>query len=313
MANLMVFSGNGNPELAREVARYLGLPMGNALVDQFSDGEINIEIRENVRGRDVFIIQPTSAPTHKNLMELILMVDALRRASASRVTAVLPYFGYGRQDRRVRSARVPISARVVADMINNAGVSRVLTVDLHAEQIQGFFECPVDNVYGAPVLVADIERQNYDSLLVVSPDIGGVVRARAIAKQLNTDLAIIDKRRPEANQAQVMNVIGEVEGRTCLLVDDIVDTAGTLCKAADALKEHGAARVVAYCTHAVLSGPAIDNIQASALDTLAVTNSIPLGDRARECPRIRQLSISAMLGEAIRRVSNEESISAMFD
>lgn len=313
MANLMVFSGNGNPELAREVARYLGLPMGNALVGQFSDGEINIEIRENVRGRDVFIIQPTSAPTHKNLMELILMVDALRRASASRVTAVLPYFGYGRQDRRVRSARVPISARVVADMINNAGVSRVLTVDLHAEQIQGFFECPVDNVYGAPVLVADIERQNYDSLLVVSPDIGGVVRARAIAKQLNTDLAIIDKRRPEANQAQVMNVIGEVEGRTCLLVDDIVDTAGTLCKAADALKEHGAARVVAYCTHAVLSGPAIDNIQASALDTLAVTNSIPLAERARKCPRIRQLSISAMLGEAIRRVSNEESISAMFD
>ncbi len=313
MANLMVFSGNGNPELAREVARYLGLPMGNALVAQFSDGEINIEIRENVRGRDVFIIQPTCAPTHKNLMELILMVDALRRASASRVTAVLPYFGYGRQDRRVRSARVPISARVVADMINNAGVSRVLTVDLHAEQIQGFFECPVDNVYGAPVLVADIERQNYDNLLVVSPDIGGVVRARAIAKQLNTDLAIIDKRRPEANQAQVMNIIGEVEGRTCLLVDDIVDTAGTLCKAADALKEHGAARVIAYSTHAVLSGPAIDNIQASALDNLVVTNSIPLSEPARNCPRIRQLSISAMLGEAIRRVSNEESISAMFD
>ncbi|MFZ5654893.1 MAG: ribose-phosphate pyrophosphokinase [Pseudomonadota bacterium] len=313
MANLMVFSGNGNPELAREIARYLGLPMGNALVSQFSDGEINIEIRENVRGRDVFIIQPTCAPTHKNLMELVLMVDALRRASASRVTAVLPYFGYGRQDRRVRSARVPISARVVADMIDNAGVSRVLTVDLHAEQIQGFFECPVDNVYGAPVLVADIERQNYANLLVVSPDIGGVVRARAIAKLLNTDLAIIDKRRPEANLAQVMNVIGEVEDRTCLLVDDIVDTAGTLCKAADALKEHGAAQVIAYCTHAVLSGPAIDNIEASALDALVVTNSIPLSERARDCPRIRQLSISAMLGEAIRRVSNEESISAMFD
>ncbi len=313
MANLMVFSGNGNPELAQEIARYLGLPIGNALVAQFSDGEINIEIRENVRGRDVFIIQPTCAPTHKNLMELLLMVDALRRASASRITAVLPYFGYGRQDRRVRSARVPISARVVADMIDNAGVSRVLTVDLHSEQIQGFFECPVDNVYGAPVLVADIERQHYKNLLVVSPDIGGVVRARAIAKVLNTELAIIDKRRPEANQAQVMNIIGEVEGRTCLLVDDIVDTAGTLCKAADALKEHGAARVVAYCTHAVLSGPAIDNLEASALDTLVVTNSIPLTERARNSGRIRQLSLSGMLGEAIRRVSNEESISAMFD
>ncbi|GMU45607.1 MAG: ribose-phosphate pyrophosphokinase [Pseudomonadales bacterium] len=313
MANLMVFSGNGNPELAQEIARYLGLPIGNALVSQFSDGEINIEIRENVRGRDVFIIQPTCAPTHKNLMELLLMVDALRRSSASRITAVLPYFGYGRQDRRVRSARVPISARVVADMIDGAGVSRVLTVDLHSEQIQGFFECPVDNVYGAPVLVADIERQNYADLLVVSPDIGGVVRARAIAKLLNTELAIIDKRRPEANQAQVMNVIGEVEGRTCLLVDDIVDTAGTLCKAADALKEHGAARVIAYCTHAVLSGPAIDNLEASSLDTLVVTNSIPLSGRARNCPRIRQLSLSGMLGEAIRRVSNEESVSAMFD
>ena len=275
MANLMVFSGNGNPELAREISRYLGLPLGNALVAQFSDGEINIEIRENVRGRDVFIIQPTCAPTHRNLMELVFMVDALRRASASRVTAVLPYFGYARQDRRVRSARVPISARVVADMINNAGVSRVLTVDLHAEQIQGFFECPVDNVYGAPVLVADIERQNYANLLVVSPDIGGVVRARAIANQLNTELAIIDKRRPEANQTQVMNVIGEVEGRTCLLVDDIVDTAGTLCKAAEALKEHGATKVVAYCTHPVLSGPAIDNLNASVLDELVVTNSIP--------------------------------------
>lgn len=313
MANLMVFSGNGNPELAREIARYLGLRIGDALVAQFSDGEINIEIRENVRGRDVFIIQPTCSPTHRNLMELLLMVDSLRRASAARITAVLPYFGYGRQDRRVRSARVPISARVVADMIDNAGVSRVLTVDLHSEQIQGFFECPVDNVYGAPVLVADIERQNYENLLVVSPDIGGVVRARAIAKMLNTDLAIIDKRRPEANQAQVMNVIGEVEGRTCLLVDDIVDTAGTLCKAADALKENGASRVLAYCTHAVLSGSAIENVEASSLDTLVVTNSIPLTRQATQCPQIRQLSLSHMLGEAIRRVSNEESISAMFD
>ena len=312
MANLMIFSGNANPELTAEIARNLGLPVGNATVSQFSDGEINIEICENVRGRDVFIIQPTCSPTHKNLMELVFMVDALRRASATRITAVLPYFGYGRQDRRVRSARVPISAKVVADMLNHIGVNRVLTVDLHAEQIQGFFNCAVDNVYGTPVLLADIHRQNYDDLLVVSPDIGGVVRARAVAKELNTELAIIDKRRPEANQAQVMNIIGDVEGRTCLLVDDIVDTAGTLCKAAEALKEAGAKKVVAYCTHPVLSGPAIDNLNNSQMDTLVVTNSIPLSEKARQCDRIRQLSIGAMLGEAIRRVSNEESISAMF-
>ena len=312
MANLMIFSGNANPELTAEIARNLGLPVGNATVSQFSDGEINIEICENVRGRDVFIIQPTCSPTHKNLMELVFMVDALRRASATRITAVLPYFGYGRQDRRVRSARVPISAKVVADMLNHIGVNRVLTVDLHAEQIQGFFNCAVDNVYGTPVLLADILRQNYENLLVVSPDIGGVVRARAVAKELNTDLAIIDKRRPEANQAQVMNIIGDVEGRTCLLVDDIVDTAGTLCKAAEALKEAGAKKVVAYCTHPVLSGPAIDNLNNSQMDTLVVTNSIPLSEKARQCDRIRQLSIGAMLGEAIRRVSNEESISAMF-
>lgn len=313
MANLMVFSGNSNPELAKEITRHLGLPLGNASVGLFSDGEINIELLENVRGKDVFVVQPTCAPTNRNLMELVLMIDALRRASASRITAVIPYFGYARQDRRVRSVRVPISAKVVADIISNVGVNRVLTVDLHAEQIQGFFDCTVDNVYGSPVLLEDIEKQHYENLLVVSPDIGGVVRARAIAKELNTDLAIIDKRRPEANQAQVMNIIGEVEGRTCLLVDDIVDTAGTLCKAADALKERGAKQVVAYCTHPVLSGNAIDNINNSALDALVVTNSIPLSENAANCPRIRQLSLGKMLAEAMRRVSNEESISAMFD
>jgi len=311
--NLMVFSGNANPELTNEITRHLGLNMGKALVSQFSDGEINIEIRDNVRGRDVFVVQPTCAPTHKNLMELVLIIDALRRASATRITAVVPYFGYARQDRRVRSIRVPISAKVVADMLTNAGVDRVMTVDLHAEQIQGFFDCAVDNVYGLPVLLTDVERQNYENLTVVSPDIGGVVRARAMAKQLNTDLAIIDKRRPEANQAQVMNIIGEVEGRTCLLIDDIVDTAGTLCKAADALKEQGAKKVVAYCTHPVLSGKAIDNIENSELDTLVVTNSIPLSEAARNCPNIRSLSLGQMLAEAMRRVSNEESISAMFD
>ena len=313
MANLMVFSGNANPELANEIARFLGLQLGDALVSQFSDGEINIEIRENVRGRDVFVVQPTCAPTHKNLMELILMVDALRRASAGRITAVIPYFGYARQDRRVRSIRVPISAKVVADMINNVGVDRVMTVDLHAEQIQGFFDCAVDNVYGLPVLLADVQRQNYQNPTVVSPDIGGVVRARAMAKQLNTDLAIIDKRRPEANQIEVMNLIGDVEGRTCILMDDIVDTAGTLCKAADALKESGAEKVVAYCTHPVLSGKAIENIEHSALDTMVVTNSIPLSEAARNSQYIRVLSLGQMLAEAMRRVSNEESISAMFD
>jgi ribose-phosphate pyrophosphokinase len=311
--NLMVFSGNANPELTNEITRHLGLNMGKALVSQFSDGEINIEIRDNVRGRDVFVVQPTCAPTHKNLMELVLIIDALRRASATRITAVVPYFGYARQDRRVRSIRVPISAKVVADMLTNAGVDRVMTVDLHAEQIQGFFDCAVDNVYGLPVLLTDVERQNYENLTVVSPDIGGVVRARAMAKQLNTDLAIIDKRRPEANQAQVMNIIGEVEGRTCLLIDDIVDTAGTLCKAADALKEQGAKKVIAYCTHPVLSGKAIENIENSALDTLVVTNSIPLTEAARNCVKIRSLSLGQMLAEAMRRVSNEESISAMFD
>ncbi len=313
VANLMVFSGNANPELANEIAQHLGLAMGDALVSQFSDGEINVEIRENVRGRDVFVVQPTCQPTHKNLMELMLMVDALRRASAGRITAVLPYFGYARQDRRVRSIRVPISAKVVADMITNVGVDRLMTVDLHAEQIQGFFDCAVDNVYGLPVLISDVQRQNYQNPTVVSPDIGGVVRARAMAKQLNTDLAIIDKRRPEANQAEVMNLIGDVDGRTCILMDDIVDTAGTLCKAADALKERGAEKVVAYCTHAVLSGKAIENIEQSALDTMVVTNSIRLSEAAQKSKYIRVLSLGQMLAEAMRRVSNEESISAMFD
>ncbi|MEJ6744356.1 MAG: ribose-phosphate pyrophosphokinase [Porticoccaceae bacterium] len=309
----MVFTGNANPELGNEIARTLGIPLGDALVSLFSDGEINIEIRENVRGHDVFVVQPTSAPTNRNLMELVLMIDALRRASAARITAVVPYFGYARQDRRVRSARVPISAKVVADMLSNAGVDRVLTVDLHAEQIQGFFNCTVDNVYGAPVLLDDIERQNYKNLLVVSPDVGGVVRARAVAKQLGCDLAIIDKRRPSSNQSEVMNIIGEVEGRTCVLVDDIVDTAGTLCKAAEALKKNGALKVVAYSTHAVLSGGAIENINKSHLDELVVTNSILLSDEAKKCKRIRTLQLGKLLGESVRRISNEESISAMFD
>lgn len=313
MANLMLFTGNSNPELAKEIAHSLGVSVASSLVSQFSDGEISIEINENVRGRDVFVLQSTCAPTNKNLMELVLMIDALRRASAGRITAVVPYFGYARQDRRVRSVRVPISAKVVADMINNVGVTRVVTVDLHSEQIQGFFDCAVENVYGAPVLLNDIEKRNYQDLTVVSPDIGGVVRARAVAKQLKTDLAIIDKRRPEANQAQIMNIIGDVEGRTCLLVDDIVDTAGTLCKAADALKEAGARQVVAYCTHPVLSGCALENLNNSQLDTLVVTNSIPLSKEAADCGTIRQLSLGQMLAETIRRVSNEESISAMFD
>lgn len=311
--NLMVFAGNANPVLADKIARQLGIPLGDATISRFSDGEVNVEIKENVRGKDVFIIQPTCAPTNDSLMELLLMADAMHRASANRITAVVPYFGYARQDRRVRSARVAISAKVVADMIVAVGVHRVLTVDLHAEQIQGFFSIPVDNVYGSPLLTDDIERQNYENLLVVSPDIGGVVRARAVAKQLNVDLAIIDKRRPQANEAQVMHIIGEVQGRTCLIVDDMVDTAGTLCKAAAALKEHGATRVLAYSTHAVLSGNAYDNIMNSELDSLVVTDTIPLSEKFRNCPKVRQLGMARLLAESIRRVSNEESISAMFD
>ncbi len=311
--NLMVFSGNANPALADAIAKYIGVPLGYASISKFSDGEVSVELNENVRGKDVFIIQPTCAPTNDSIMELLLMADALHRASANRITAVIPYYGYARQDRRVRSARVAISAKVVADMISAVGVNRVLTVDLHAEQIQGFFSIPVDNVYGSPVLTDDIERQKYKNLLVVSPDVGGVVRARAVAKQLNVDLAIIDKRRPTANEAQIMHIIGDVEGRCCLIVDDMVDTAGTLCKAAEALKDHGAKKVVAYATHPVLSGPAIENIEGSALDSLVVTDTIPLSDEAKQCKRIRQLSMARLLAESIRRVSNEESISAMFD
>jgi ribose-phosphate pyrophosphokinase len=308
----MVFTGNANPDLAKKIVAELGITLGDASVDQFSDGEIAVELNVNVRGRDVFVVQPTCAPTNDNLMELIVMVDALRRASAGRITAVVPYFGYARQDRRVRSARVPITAKVVADMMVGVGVDRVLTVDLHAEQIQGFFDVPVDNVYGSPVLLEDIEQQKFENLIVVSPDIGGVVRARAVAKQLGIDLAIIDKRRPRANVAEVMHIIGEIEGRTCLLVDDMVDTAGTLCSAAKALKDQGAKHVIAYATHPVLSGKAVDNLNNSVLDELVVTDSIPLSDAIKNCTKVRQLTLSRMLAEAMRRLSNEESLSAMF-
>jgi ribose-phosphate pyrophosphokinase len=314
MPNLVLFTGNANPELARKVAAQLHTPLGDALVGRFSDGEIQVEINDNVRGKDVFILQSTCSPTNDNLMEMIVMADALRRASAGRITAVIPYFGYARQDRRVRSARVPITAKIVADMLTTVGVDRVLTVDLHADQIQGFFDIPVDNIYASPVLLADIQKQDYDNLMVVSPDVGGVVRARAVAKQLDeADLAIIDKRRPKANESQVMHIIGEVKGRDCVIVDDMVDTAGTLCKAAAALKEHGARRVLAYCTHAVLSGPAIANIKNSVLDELVVTDTIPLTEEALATGRIRQVSLSAMLAETVRRINNEESISAMFE
>ena len=311
--NLMVFTGNANPDLADNIAKNIGVPLGYASISKFSDGEVSVELNENVRGKDVFVIQPTCAPTNDSIMELLLMADALHRASANRITAVIPYFGYARQDRRVRSARVAISAKVVADMISAVGVNRVLTVDLHAEQIQGFFSIPVDNVYGSPVLIDDIERQKYKDLIVVSPDVGGVVRARAVAKQLNVDLAIIDKRRPAANVAQVMHIIGDVKDRCCLIVDDMVDTAGTLCQAADALKEHGAKKVVAYCTHPILSGPAIGNLENSTLDSLVVTDTIPLSEAAKNCKKVRQLTMAKLLAESIRRVSNEESISAMFD
>ncbi|MBV1884988.1 MAG: ribose-phosphate pyrophosphokinase [Gammaproteobacteria bacterium] len=314
MSKLVVFAGNANPELANKVANQLRIPLGNAVIDRFSDGEIRVEINENVRGKDVFILQSTCAPTNDNLMELAIMADALRRSSAGRLTAVIPYFGYARQDRRVRSARVAITAKVVADFIGSVGIDRVLTVDLHADQIQGFFDIPVDNVYGSPVLIKDIQQQNHENMVVVSPDVGGVVRARAFAKQLDdADLAIIDKRRPQANQAQVMHIIGEVEDRTCIIVDDMVDTAGTLCKAAEALKNHGAKKVAAYCTHAVLSGPAIENISHSEIDEIVVTDTIPLSKKAANCPKIRQLTMSLVLAETVRRINHEESLSAMFD
>ncbi|HHH45326.1 MAG TPA: ribose-phosphate diphosphokinase [Gammaproteobacteria bacterium] len=310
---MMVFSGSANPPLAQAIVNRLHLHLGKSTISEFSDGEIMVEITENVRGRDVFVVQPTCAPTNNNLIELLITVDALRRASAGRITTVIPYFGYARQDRRPRSARVPITAKVVAQMIGDAGADRVLTVDLHAEQIQGFFNVPVDNVYASPILLGDVWRQKYPNLMVVSPDVGGVVRARALAKRLDdADLAIIDKRRPKANVAKVMHIIGEVEDRTCVLVDDLVDTAGTLCQAADALKDNGAERVVAYCTHPVLSGNAIKNIDNSKLDELVVTDTIPLRPDAQACTRIRQLSIAEMLAETIRRISAEESVSSMF-
>jgi ribose-phosphate pyrophosphokinase len=310
---MMVFAGNANPQLAKAIVSFMKIPLGRAVVGKFSDGESMTEIMENVRGRDVFVVQPTCEPTNDNLMELLVMIDALRRASAGRVTAVLPYFGYARQDRRPRSSRVPISAKVVANMIESVGADRVLTVDLHADQIQGFFDIPVDNVYASPILLGDIWRRKYENLMVVSPDVGGVVRARAVAKRLDdAELAIIDKRRPRANESQVMNIIGDVRDRTCILVDDLVDTAGTLCKAAGALKDHGAARVLAYCTHPVLSGPAIDNIVDSRLDELVVTDTIPLSREGRESGKIRVLSIAEMLAETIRRISHEESVSSLY-
>ena len=310
--SLMVFTGNANPKLAEAVARYLHIHLGRAKVGRFSDGEVMVELLENVRGRDVFVLQSTCAPTNDNLMEVLVMVDALKRASAGRITAAMPYFGYARQDRRLRSARVAITAKLVADMLSSAGVNRLLTMDLHSDQIQGFFNIPVDNIYASPILLSDVWKHNYPNLIVVSPDVGGVVRARALAKQLEADLAIIDKRRPKPGVAKVMNIIGEVSGRTCLIMDDMVDTANTLCEAALALKEKGATRVLAYCTHAVLSGPAIERIENSAMDELVVTDTIPLNDAARNCKRIRQLSTAELLAETIRRINSEESVSSLF-
>ena len=310
---MMVFSGNANLALSEGIVKKLNMRLGMATVGRFSDGEIAVEIEENVRGKDVFIIQPTCSPTNENLMELLVMIDALKRASASRITAVLPYYGYARQDRRSRSARVPISAKLVAKMIEQAGAHRVLTVDLHADQIQGFFDIPVDNVYSSPILLGDVWRQQYKDLIVVSPDVGGVVRARALAKRLDdADLAIIDKRRPKANVSEIMHIIGDVDGRTCVLIDDLVDTAGTLCHAAAALKKHGAIKVVAYCTHAVLSGSAMQNINGSELDELVVTDTIPLSQLAIESGKIRQLSVAEMLAETIRRIAVGESVSSLY-
>ncbi len=310
--SLMVFTGNANPNLAQAVVEHLSISLGRADVGKFSDGEVAVELLENVRGRDVFILQPTCAPTNDNLMEILAMSDALKRASAARITAAIPYFGYARQDRRPRSARVPITAKLVANMLYSAGVDRILTVDLHADQIQGFFDVPVDNIYATPVLLGDIQSQRFENLIVVSPDIGGVVRARATAKALSCDLAIIDKRRPKANVAEVMNIIGEIDGRTCLIIDDMIDTANTLCKAASALKERGAKRVVAYATHPVFSGQAIERINGSELDDVVVTDSIPLNAEALASPKVRCISIAGLLAETVRRISNEESVSHLF-
>ena len=312
-ASMMVFSGNANLALSDGIVKKLNMRLGMATVGRFSDGEIAVEIEETIRGKDVFIIQPTCSPTNENLMELLVMTDALKRASASRITAVLPYYGYARQDRRSRSARVPISAKLVARMIEQSGANRILTVDLHADQIQGFFDIPVDNVYASPILLGDVWRQQYKDLIVVSPDVGGVVRARALAKRLDdADLAIIDKRRPKANVSEIMHIIGDVEGRTCVMIDDLVDTAGTLCHAAAALKKRGAIKVVAYCTHAVLSGAAMNNLRNSELDELVVTDTIPLSKEASEIGKIRQLSVAEMLAETIRRISVGESVSSLY-
>ena len=311
--DFMLFTGNANPALAEEIAQNLGISLGAADVSRFSDGEVTVEIKQNVRARDVFVIQPTCAPTNDNLMELLIMVDALRRASAERITAVIPYYGYARQDRRPRSSRVPISAKVVANLLQTMGVSSVLTMDLHADQIQGFFNIPVDNIYASPVLLSDLRKKNYEDLMVVSPDIGGVVRARALAKQLHCDLAIIDKRRPKANVSEVMNIIGDVAGRNCIVMDDMIDTAGTLVKAAEVLKERGAKSVHAYCTHPIFSGPAIDRIQnGTALDEVVVTNTIPLSDAAKACSKIRQLSVAPLVAETITRIVTGESVMSLF-
>ncbi len=311
--DFLVFTGNANPVLAAEIAKHLGTKLGAIDVARFSDGEVTVEIKQSVRARDVFVVQPTCAPTNENLMELVIMVDALKRASAERITAVIPYFGYARQDRRPRSTRVPISAKVVADMLQAVGVARVLTMDLHADQIQGFFDIPVDNIYASPVLLGDLNQKQYENLVVVSPDVGGVVRARALAKQLGCELAIIDKRRPKANVSEVMHVIGDIEGRNCVIMDDMIDTAGTLVKAAEVLKERGANNVYAYCTHPIFSGPAIERItNGAALDEVVVTNTIPLSDTARGCRKIRQLSVAALIAETIQRISTGESVSSMF-
>ena len=312
-SNLMIFTGNANPALAAKVASRLGIPLGKAHVSKFSDGETTVEINENVRGKDVFVIQSTCAPTNDNLMEIVLMVDALKRASAERITACIPYFGYARQDRRPRSTRVAISARVIANILEGIGVDRVLIMDVHADQIQGFFDIPVDNIYASPILLKDLQKKNYKDLLVVSPDIGGVVRARALAKRLECDLSIIDKRRPRPNESEVMNIIGNVEGRNCVIMDDMVDTAGTLTQAAEALKERGAKMVVAYCTHPVLSGPAVKRITASSLDELVVTDTIPLSDTARQCSKIRQISCAELLAETLKRINTGDSVMSLLN
>ena len=312
LSDTVLFTGNANPALAQEIATQLGINLGKASVGRFSDGETTVEIQQNVRGREVFVVQSTCAPTNDNLMELLVMADALKRASAQRITAVIPYFGYARQDRRPRSTRVPISARVVANMLEAVGISRVLTMDLHADQIQGFFNIPVDNIYASPVLLSDLQAKKYQDLVVVSPDVGGVVRARALAKQLGCDLAIIDKRRPKANVSEVMHVIGEIDGRNCVIMDDMIDTAGTLVKAAEVLKERGAKSVYAYCTHAVFSGPAIERIKASHLDEVVITNTIPLSDAAKSTPKIRQLSTAFLFAETIRRITDGESVTSLF-